>query len=186
MEEITSSYLNYVALNHESRINKIKEQIKSMQSLALIQNEERTDVQLSIYYLIKHKYKVVLKKKNNKAYYQVRYIEHLSILSNVHKNSPAVKALFNGYSYNVGISVLFRLCIALCLTFEESYDWFRMWGYELNCNSHKWRIIANLLAKYTANPQCDLCTIREKIEKSNMESISNGGPSLNPKKNSNK
>ena len=108
-----------------------------MQSLALIQNEERTDVQLRTYYSIKLKYKVVLKKKNNKAYYQVRDIEHLSILSNVHKNSPAVKALFNGYSYNVGISVLFRLCIALCLTFEESYDWFRMWGYELNCNSHK-------------------------------------------------
>ena len=109
MEEITSSYLNYVALNHESRINKIKEQIKSMQSLALIQNEERTDVQLSIYYLIKHKYKVVLKKKNYKAYYQVRDIEHLSILSNVHKNSPAVKALINDYSYNVDLSELNRL-----------------------------------------------------------------------------
>lgn len=181
MEELNTSYLQEVALNHTSRLNNIKKEINSKQCFALKKNEERSHLQLGLYYLIKNKYTVVLKNRNGNKSYQVKDIERLSILSNVHKNTPAIKALFNDASYDSGVSVLFRLCIALGLNFEESYDWFRLCGYELNSTIHRWRNISYLLIKYTANPEHDLYNVRKKIEEANTESIANCGERLCPK-----
>lgn len=77
--------------------------------------------------------------------------------------------------------MLFRLCIALGLNFEQSYDWFRLCGYELNSTVQRWKNISYLLIKYTANPKHDLYSIRQKIEQANKESIANGGERLCPK-----
>ena len=117
MEELNTSYLQKVALNHTSRLNNIKKEINSKQCFALIKNEERSHLQLGLYYLIKNKYTVVSKNRNGDKGYQVRDIEQLSILSNVHINTPAMKVLFNDNGYDSGVSVLFRLCIALGLNF---------------------------------------------------------------------
>ena len=182
MEEFNSSYVKNVAQNHNSRLINIQEKINSMQSYALIKNEKRTHIQLSIYYLIKNQYHVVTKKDNRNTTYQIKDLERQSILSSVHKNSPALKALFNDYNYTVGVSVLFRLCIALCLSFEESYDWFRVCGYELNSSLKQWQNISNLLIFYTKNSESNLYIIHNKLINASNDSISNGGPSLYPKK----
>ena len=181
MEELNTSYLQKVALNHTSIFNNIKKEINSKQCFALIKNEERSHLQLGLYYLIKNKYTVVSKNRNGDKGYQVRDIEQLSILSNVHINTPAMKVLFNDNGYDSGVSVLFRLCIALGLNFEQCYDWFRLCGYELNSKVHRWKNISYLLIKYTANPKHDLYNIRQKIEQANKESIANGGERLCPK-----
>ena len=181
MEESNASYLREVALNHISRLDNIQKEINLKQCFALIKNEERTHLQLGLYYLIKNKYTVVLKNKNGNKSYQIKDIERLSILSNVHKNTPAIKALFNNASYDSGVTVLFRLCIALGLNFEQSYDWFRVCGFELNSTIKRWKNISYLLIKYTANPKQDLGSIRKKIEQANKESIANGGERLYPK-----
>ena len=55
MEELNTSYLQKVALNHTSRLNNIKKEINSKQCFALIKNEERSHLQLGLYYLIKNK-----------------------------------------------------------------------------------------------------------------------------------
>lgn len=60
-EELNTSYLKEVALNHSSRLNTIQKEINLKQCFALIKNEERTHLQLGLYYLIKNKYTVASK-----------------------------------------------------------------------------------------------------------------------------
>lgn len=92
-----------------------------------------------------------------------------------------MKVLFNDTGYDSGVSVLFRLCIALGLNFEQSYDWFRLCGYELNSTVKRWKNISYLLIKYTANPKHDLYSIGQKIEQANKESIANASERLRPR-----
>lgn len=61
MEEF-ASYLKNVALKRDSRLININRKINSMQTLALIKNENRNSVKMGLYFLIAHHYKVVLKR----------------------------------------------------------------------------------------------------------------------------
>lgn len=146
-----ASYVQNVASKHNSRLININEKINSMQSLALIKNEKRNNLKIGLYFLISHNYKIVLKRnaKGNRKYQIVTEDKKLLCLrSTVHENDKKLKALFNGDHYKVTPAALFRLSIALSLTFEDAYDWYLAWGYDLSSDAYQCEEFAKLLRKY--------------------------------------
>lgn len=179
MEDHIASYVKTVASKSDSRKKTRERNIDTMQSFALLRNETREHVKTGLYFLISRNYKVLLKRTTKgKQRYQIS-TEDKKILcsrSMIHENSKALKALFNGDSYSITCATLFRLCIALCLSFDEAYDWFLSCGFDLSSDTQKCRSFAKLLSKYCEKDghTCDMCTVHEKLQKADCDAKNQG------------
>lgn len=174
MEEF-ASYLKNVALKHDSRLININRKINSMQTLALIKNENRNSIKMGLYFLIAHHYKVVLKRdpKGIRSYQiETKDKQILCARSTIHENDKKLKAIFNGARYKVTQAALFRLSIALCLTFEEAYDWYLIWGYDLSSDAYQCRDFAMLLCKYCvpSGHTLDISSVHERLSEADLYS----------------
>ena len=92
--------------------------------------------------------------------------------STVHENDKKLKALFNGEHYKVTPAALFRLSVALSLTFEEAYDWYLAWGYDLSSDAYQCEEFAKLLHKYCikSGHSLEVSDIHERLYQADLYS----------------
>ena len=178
-----ADYLKEIIENTETRINKRKERINTTSCFKMLINEKRNAIQLGLYLVIKAGYTIsVSYHKDGTIKYRINEIQEILDRSLVHENTKTLKVLFNNDSNTVGIPVLFRLCLALCLTFEESYDWFMACGYNLSADIGEWPCITHLLYIYTTknNEYVSLSNVVKNIYDASDYSVRHGFRKLCP------
>ena len=62
-----------------------------------------------------------------------------------------MRTLFKGYSFPVDYPILFRLSIALSLTIEETYDWFRKSGIDLASDIPEFEALGYVIKQYCSS-----------------------------------
>lgn len=145
---IHSDFFNAIAQNYNARMQNVEKTIQTMPRYSCIKNEERQYLRISLYYLIKQGYHVYDIPEDDTTFYRLKEKQDIVTRADINEGTKSLRTLFKGYSFPINYPILFRLSIALSLTIEETYDWFRKSGIDLASDIPEFEALGYVIKQY--------------------------------------
>lgn len=156
MNIVHSDSFKTISQNFNTRMQHIEKNIQTMPQYGCLKNEERQYLRISLYYVIKQGNHVYDSPDCDTTFYRLKEKQELITRADINEGTKSIRTLFKGYSFPLDYPILFRLCIALSLTIEESYDWFRTCGMDLSSDIPEFETLGYLIQKYCTSTNAEL------------------------------